>query len=93
MITVGIIQELNYISQALGVPVRSSLSVPLAKEPLFIDVNNNYLELRYNNQKIWREEIFSASSMFGIESCDSVSKIIYMIDNNNEDWKNMLYFE
>lgn len=92
MITVGLVQELNYISQALNVPVKASISIPLAKDFLFIDVNNNYLELKYNNNKIWREEIFSPSSMFGIESCDSISKIIYMIDNK-ENWENIVYFE
>lgn len=93
MITVGLVQELNYISQALSVPVKAGLSIPFAKDQLFIRIENNWLFLTYNAKEIWKEEIFSPSSMFGIESCDSVSKIIYMIDNNIEDWKEMVYFE
>lgn len=93
MITVGLVQELNYVSQALGVSVKASISIPLAKEQLFIKIENNWLFLSYSSKEIWKEEIFSPSSMFGIESCDSVSKIIYMIDNNIEEWKEMVYFE
>lgn len=93
MITVGIVQELNYISQTLNIPVKTIISMPLAKEPLYIYISNNYFELQYNNQKIWKEEIFSPSSMFGIESCDSIAKIIYMIDNNIEEWRDIVYIE
>lgn len=93
MITVGLIQELNYISKALNVPVNSAISIPYARNSLFIFVNNNFFELTYDNKKIWREEIISPISMFGIESCDSISKIIYKIDNNIEEWKEMCYFE
>lgn len=93
MITVGVVQELNFISQAFKVPVKASIAIPLAKNPLLIEIDNNYLSLMYNNQKIWKEEIASPASMFGIESCDSILKIIYMIDNQIEDWKDFVYFE
>lgn len=93
MITVGFINELNYISNVLNVPVKCAISIPYAKKSLMIEVKDNYFELDYDSSRIWREEIMSPSSMFGIESCDSISKIIYMIDNNIEDWKEMVYFE
>ena len=52
MITIGLIQELNYISQALNVPVKSNIFIPLAKEFLSIDISNNFLDLFYNKEEI-----------------------------------------
>lgn len=93
MITVGFINELNYISNVLNVSVKCAISIPYAKKPLIIEVKDNYFELVYDGSRIWREEIMSPSSMFGIESCDSISKIIYMIDNSIKEWKDIVYFE
>jgi hypothetical protein len=46
------------------------------------------------NNHIWTETLKESTSMFGIESCDNIAKIIWMIDSGDkENWKRFSFYE
>lgn len=89
MITVGLIKELQFISLVLKTPI--SLTFYLLYD-LNLQIDNNILKLTYHHKTIWIENI-SDNGMFGIESCDSISRIINCIDNNDDSWTKYRYLE
>jgi hypothetical protein len=93
MITVGLVQELRFISDAFKTPISSIISCGVAVRPIIVKIQEGAVQVNYGNDYIWKEDVASASSMFGIESCDSIARIIYSIDNNIPDWQKMCYFE
>lgn len=93
MITVGFIQELGFISKYLKTPLYLKMASEITSGVLDILLKDGYLELYYKENKIWREKLFFEESMFGIESCSEVAKIISLIEENDDSWKNHCYFE
>lgn len=93
MITVGLIQELRFISDSFKTPISSLITCGATTRPIIVKIQEGILKVDYGNDYIWKEDIASVSSMFGIESCDSIARIIYSIDNNIPDWQKMCYFE
>ena len=93
MITVGLVQELYFISSTLKVAVSSSLKTNKLKEAVTIEIKDNFLELYYCNEKIWRESLDPDISMFGIESCDNIAKILFFMDCGIPEWKNLIYLD
>jgi hypothetical protein len=93
MITVGLVQELKFISDAFKTPISSIISCGVTTRPIIVKIQNGILEVNYGNDYIWKEDVSSAASMFGIESCDSIARIVYSIDNNIADWQKMCFFE
>jgi hypothetical protein len=90
MITVGICKEIFWIASVLKMEI--NLTFHLEYE---LDVRvtpNAIMELKYNNELIWRELIDGDNSMFGVESVCSISRIISCIDNNT-DWIQYKYIE
>ena len=81
-ITVGIIKELYFISKVLNLPVEVTFKSPV-KHPLYVRVYNNILDVEYNSISIWKETIESDISFFGVESCDTISRIIACIDSGS----------
>jgi hypothetical protein len=82
MITVGLIRELDYLSRMLSTPVDVILT-SLVCNPIHIKVNLGVLDIEYCDKHIWHEEIESSVNMFGVESCDTISRIITCLDNGD----------
>lgn len=88
MITVGLIKELNFISVFLKKPVNVTFHI---KYSLNVKIKNNILIVNYNEIDIWKENI-SDDGFFGIESCDAISRIIYLIDKG-ANYLDYIYIE
>lgn len=88
MITCGFVKEIEFISTYLKIPVELTFHI---KYSLHIKINNKIMELTYDGNSIWRENI-AIGSHFNVESCDSISRLIYAFDNGG-DWTKYCYFE
>lgn len=90
MITCGLVKEFFFISSFFKKEI--SLTFHLKYELDIKIFPNSIMELKYNNTLIWRELIEGDNTMIGIESMDSISRIISCIDNNT-NWSQYLYIE
>ena len=94
MITIGLINELKFISEALKSPISIDLQTDRVKEKIFVKIKDKFLDIWYMNNHIWTETLKESTSMFGIESCDNIAKIIWMIDSGDkENWKRLSFYE
>ena len=89
MITVGLIKELEYIQKYTKNPVFITFHL---KSKLDVVINDGYMNVYYKDKHIWGESV-NEDSMFGIESCDSISRILACIDSGNIGWQEYSYFE
>ena len=78
MITVGAIRELAYMSQHAEAPLY--VAIDIKGKHLSLKVEENYVAISYQGQRIWEENIYGEGNWFGIESCDEVFRIINLID-------------
>jgi hypothetical protein len=98
MITVGIVLELYFIAFTLKQPFRLELTPESewqtdVRSPLTLRVTpNGILDVWYRNTHIWNEKVQGDDSFFGIESCDSISRILACIDAKDHSWKEKYYF-
>jgi len=92
MITIGLVKELAFISRVLKTPVRIELKTNLA-ETISVSVEKNLLQVSYQGYNIWREIIESDTSFFGVESCDSISRIIYCLNNKDIYTAKRMFFD
>ena len=79
MITVGLVQEISFISKFFETPIYLKMATPKTSGVLNIIFEKGYLELTYKQNKIWKEKVIGAESMFGIESCETILRIISLI--------------
>jgi hypothetical protein len=84
MITVGVVRELAYMSGYVGVEVCTSIDV--SGKIIGLRVSENYVKISYQGQKIWEENIYGEGNWFGIESCDTIYRIMECIDKG-EPWQ------
>ena len=68
-------------------------TAPRTKSFIEIHIADEMLRIFYRGQHIWQETLKQPMSNFGVESCSDIAKIIFLIDNNNEAWKNLVYIE
>jgi hypothetical protein len=98
MITVGLVKELLFISTALNVEVSAVMSFPKVIEhpQLTLFVHNNILKVVVEangiKEAMWQEEIEGPSAMFGVESCDQISRIIHAISKGDIKTAQKLYY-
>ena len=94
MITVGLVNELRFMSLALKQPLSIHLEGLGMKGMLSVDLKDGILFAFYRGIPIWLEDVSSDISMFGVESCDSIARIIRLIDSGDEiKWKELMYLE
>lgn len=93
MITVGLVNEIQFLSNIFETPIYLKIATEKTSGVLNFIVKDGYLELIYKQNKIWKEKISGADSMFGIESCETILKIISLIEKNDDLWKELCYFE
>lgn len=86
MITVSLVHELNFISKHLDRKVVATLEVGEYSRPITISIEKDKLSVEYMNNLIWSESISKASSNFGVESCDSILKIMKRV-RQGESWE------
>lgn len=91
MITVGLIKELFFISSYTKKNIKFTFNLHRDLE-IYIKPEGK-MSLYYNENYIWHEKIEGVNSMFGVESCDAISRIINCIDNNDDGWKKYCYIE
>jgi len=84
MITVGVVREIAYMSQRVGEPLY--ISMHLADKLFGLKVEENKVWISYQGQAIWEENIYGEGNWFGIESCDTIARIVDLIDND-EPWQ------
>jgi hypothetical protein len=83
MITIGLIKELYFISRATKQNLRFSLQRSGDSSEMVVCISpEGMMDVWYSKQHIWHENLEGDTSYFGIESCDTISRIIACIDNN-----------
>ena len=98
MITTGLVKELRYCSKVLSTPITVNINfTEYNTETLWINIYpEEFLTVYFQRELIWRESI-KDDGFFGIESCDSIARIIRSIQENNnvitENIRNMFYIE
>lgn len=87
MITIGLVKELHFIAATFNHGIHSIIrATQFVNHDIHIKVSpDGKLEVEYFDFKIWQETIDGPTSMFGVESCDTIFKIINCIDNG-VDW-------
>ena len=91
MITVGLIKEAFFIAHVLKQEVILHLRLGKESHPICITLSpDGLLKVFYKELHIWTENVESDTSFFGIESCDTISRILACIDNNTE-WQSFAY--
>jgi len=84
MITVGVVRELAYMSQYVGGPLY--VAIDIGNQKLSLNVSENDVRISYQGQKIWEENIYGEGNWFGVESCDTIFRIMECIDKG-EPWR------
>lgn len=92
MITVGLVNELYFISQSLASPVTASVKSNWANEEIKISIKDGVMDLLYGGWFIWKEKL-GDSSMFGVESCSTIREITELIDDHDDRWRALRYIE
>lgn len=102
MFTVGLVKELAFIALQKGQKVLCTIGYDniFETDKLEIVITPDMIMSLYfydnrNSQShfIWREKVDGDDSFFGIESADTVSRIISCIQNNDSSWKEKYFFE
>jgi hypothetical protein len=89
LITVGLARELFFIAKVTNITqtiIFDQIELKLSITP------EAMMKVWYKNKFIWEEKIEGDESFFGIESADSIFKVIKAIDNG-ENWEIYSYFE
>jgi len=84
MITVGVVRELEFMAKAVESDMYVVIEV--AGKNISMKIWDNNVIINYQGQQIWEENIYGEGNWFGIESCDSIFKIINCIDKG-ESWR------
>ena len=84
MITVGLVKELEFMSRALEQDI--SILVWIGKRKMGIETSENRVVVSYGGEVIWDENVYGEGNWFGIESCDTIYRIIKCIDDE-EPWR------
>ena len=84
MITVGVIRELEFMAKAID--SNMYVIIQVANKNISMKIWDNNVIINYEGHKIWEENIYGEGNWFGIESCDSIARIINCIDKG-EPWQ------
>jgi len=85
MITVSLINELQFIAASFSETVCATLKIGAVIVDL--EVSANLVVVKFQSQEIWREKLATADSNFGVESCTTIYQIMSEILNRKTDWK------
>ena len=85
MITVSLINELQFIAASFSETVFTTLKIGAVIVNL--EVSTNLAVIKFQSQEIWREKIATADSNFGVESCTTIYQIMSEILSGKTDWR------
>jgi len=92
MITVGLINELRFISKALRTPISASIKSEKTNSEIHINIKEQILNISYLGYLIWTESLDDTITMFGVESCDSIARIVLLVDSGDtEQWRKLVF--
>ena len=87
MLTVGLVKELYFLAHVLNDTLTVDFKFGRFPHLLKIKINTaGDMDVFYGEQHIWYEKVEGDTSFFGIESCDTISRIIACI-NNGTSWE------
>jgi hypothetical protein len=98
MITIGLAKELYFIAKVTTRPhtfqiYPSPLQYSPTSEIITIKMTpSGVMDVFYRDKHIWKETVEGDTSFFGIESCDSINKIINCMNLNDDSWKDKYYY-
>ena len=75
MVTVGLIRELNFISELTSSPITADLSISDIVTVKVL-ISNKIFELYLDEELLWRESLDEETGNFGVESCQRIADII-----------------
>jgi len=86
MLTVGLIKELYFIAHVLqDVYYLKLFKGEGGDRELLVKMTPiGELDVWYQEHHIWREKVEGDTSFFGVESCDTISRIVACIDKGSE---------
>ena len=85
MITVSIVYELQFVAKHFCSTLTACLQLK-DRSPVTLSVTSDELEVRYQQELIWKEKIVGPESNFGVESVDTIARIMNAIDTG-QPWK------
>jgi hypothetical protein len=92
MITVGLIKELYFIAKTLNRAYTMEIFASNALwggkvAPLKVEIKpTGELDVWYQATHIWNESL-DENEFFGVESCDTISRIVACINNKDFTWR------
>lgn len=90
MITTGFIREAAFIvshaGKDLNFRISSEIEFPMMENIDIFLSKEGIMSISYNNDHIWKEDL-GEHGFFGVESTDSISRIIACINNSDNSWK------
>jgi len=89
MITVSLIKELEFVSSIYGGKLQASIKMGEGIPEVKIQIEKSKLTIFFLNKTIWQESISEASSNFGIESCETIARIMGKA-LKGEEWENSI---
>lgn len=88
MITVGLINELGFISSSLNSKVEAELKI--AGLAVLIKIEKETLTIIHENEVIWEEFLDKVIGNFGIESCHHIY-LILLNKRTGQEYKHLIY--
>ena len=88
MITVGLVRELLHIARFTQTQLEAEF--PLYDLRCVVTPQGD-LDVYCREHHIWRESIDDDVSFFGVESCHTISCILFKIQNNDDSWKTITF--
>ena len=84
MITLSFVREVAFFSKFFKTKASCELKIG-DYPPLTVSVEKDEVSVFFLNKLIWQESINKASSNFGVESCDTILKIMKLAQEG-KDW-------
>jgi hypothetical protein len=92
MITVGLVNELAFLASTFKREVKVEITLGAESITTLTIDPKGLLNAHYKGYHIWQETVYGDASFFGVESCDSISRIMACIDNNDNTWREKYYY-
>jgi hypothetical protein len=91
MLTVGVIRELNFMSELTSLPLKADLCLSDVL-CLTVNISNKILTVHHEGELIWEESLDDEFGNFGIESCHRIAQIL-QAKHSKSDYKHLIYRE
>lgn len=93
MISVSLCREISFLAKGTNSKIRAEISSPSLKHSISLVAEGNYINVSYNQFLIWTEKILVPESNFGIESIQTILRIMFLIDKGDSSYKQFVFTE